>query len=90
MCDVLSGGKGKGRKRRERKGRKRERGSARSELKLEAEWGWGPAVPETCRVMVNAVGSAVFIFTVWTFNIVSRRIFDLGRAKSSCGGNRVP
>eukprot|EP00966_Prymnesium_polylepis_P142401 3287962-Prymnesium_polylepis.1 len=48
---------------------KRERGSERSELKLEAEWGWGPTVPETSRVMVNAIWSAVLIFAMWTFNI---------------------
>ena len=32
------------------------------------------------RVMVNAIGSAVLIFAVWTFNIVFGRICDIGTA----------
>ena len=30
--------------------------------------------------MVNAIGSAVLIFAVWTFNIVFGRICDIGTA----------
>ena len=33
--------------------------------------------------MVNAIGSAVLIFAVWTFNIVFGRISDIGTANLS-------
>ena len=36
--------------------------------------------------MVNAIGSAVLIFAVWTFNIVFGLICDIGTANLACGG----